>query len=110
MNLQKGSILKIGEDRYDVLSVTEDIDLYDTKKTESIGEHIAIELHKIGDSSLLPTHLLKVYHTNDKEAILLRIERDKPPKWLEKPRRRGIGCSYHDKKTIPIADIKTERM
>ena len=98
--------MKIGKDKYDVLSVIEGIDKYDTEKKELVGKHTAIELHKIGAPSLHPTHLLKVYH--DKEAILLRIEQDKPPEWLEKPKQRGMIFSYHDKKTIPITDIKIE--
>ena len=73
MNIQKGNIIKIGKEKYDVLNVTEEIDKYDTEKNEFVGEHTAIELHKIGDSSLHPTHLLKIYHDNRKEAILLRI-------------------------------------
>jgi hypothetical protein len=108
MNIQKGNIIKIGKDKYDVLSVMEGIDKYDTEKNEFVGEHKAIELHKMGDSSLHATHLLKVYHNNNKEAILLRIEQDKPPKWLEKPRQRGMMFSYHDKKSVSIADIKIE--
>ncbi len=39
------------------------------------------------------------------EAILLRIEQDKPPAWLKKPRQIGVSFSYHDKK-IFITDIK----
>jgi hypothetical protein len=108
MNIQKGNIIKIGKDKYDVLNVMEAIDKYDTEKNEFVGEHTAIELHKIGDSSLHPTHLLKVYHNNNKEAILLRIEQDKPPKWLKKPRQRGMMFSYHNKKTIFIADLQIE--
>ncbi len=108
MNIQKGNIIKIGKEKYDVLSVMEEIDRYDTEKNEFVGEHTAIELHKMGDSSLHSTHLLKVYHDNNKEAILLRIEQDKPPEWLEKPRQRGMAFSYHDKKIISIADIKIE--
>ena len=108
MNIQKGNIIKIGKDKYDVLSVMEEIDKYNTEKNEFVGEHTAIEIHKFGDSSLHATHLLKIYHDNDKEAVLLRIEQDKPPKWLEKSKQRGMMFSYHDKKTISIADIKIE--
>lgn len=108
MNIQKGCILKIGKEKYDVWSVNGDIDRYDTENNEVLGEHTAIELHKRGDSSLHPTHLLKVYIDNDKEAVLLRIEQDKPPDWLEKPRQRGIIFSYHDEKTIPISNIKID--
>jgi hypothetical protein len=108
MNIKKGNIIKIGKERYDVLNVMEEIDIYDTEKNEFVGEHTAIELHKIGDSSLHATHLLKIYHNNNKEAILLRIEQDKPLKWLEKPKERGMMLSYHDKQTISIADIHIE--
>jgi hypothetical protein len=107
MNIQKGNIIKIEKEKYDVLSIMEEIDKYDTEKNEFVGEHTAIELHKFGNSSLHPTHLLKVYNNNNKEAILLRIEQDKLPEWL-KPRQRGMLFSYHDKKTISIADIKIE--
>lgn len=108
MKIQKGNIIRIGKEKYDVLSVMEEIDRYNTEKNEFVGEHTAIEIHKFGDSSLHTTHLLKVYHNNNKEAILLRIEQDKPPKGLEKPRQRGIMFGDHDKKTISIADIKIE--
>lgn len=108
MNIQKGNILKIGKDKYDVLSFMEEVDKFDTEKNELLGEHTAINLHKTGDSSLHPTHLLKIYHDNGKEAILLRIQQDKPPEWLKKTRERGMMFSYHDKKTILITDIKIE--
>jgi len=108
MDIQKGNIIKFGKEKYYVLSVMGEIDRYDAKKNEFVGEHTVIELHKMGDSSLHPTHLLKVYHDNNKEVILLRIEQDKPPEYLDKPRQRGMSFSYHDKKTISIADIKIE--
>ena len=36
MNPQKGNIIKIGKDKYDVLSVMEEIDKYDTEKNEFV--------------------------------------------------------------------------
>lgn len=88
MNIQKGNIIKIGNEKYDVLSTLEEIDKYDTKKNEFVGEHTEIELHKIGDPALHPTHLLKIYHDTNK-AILLKIGQD-------------------NRNAIPITDIKIE--
>ena len=108
MNIQKGNILKIGKDKYDVLGIREEVDKFDTEKNELVGEHTAIDLHKTGDSSLHPTHSLKIYHDSDKEAVLLKIQQDKPPGWLEKPRQRGMVFRYYDKKAIPLTEIKIE--
>lgn len=108
MNIHKGNVLKIGKEKYDVLNVMETIDKYDTQKNESVGEHTAIGLHKMGDTSLQTTHLLKVYHDDDQKAILFRIEQDDSSKGLERVRQRGGTFSYHDPQTISIADIKIE--
>ena len=53
-------------------------------------------------------HTLQIYQDKDEEIILLRIEQDKPPEWLEKTKQRGMSFSYHDEKVISIKDIKIE--
>ncbi|MBI5066306.1 hypothetical protein HZA97_08785 [Candidatus Woesearchaeota archaeon] len=107
MKLEAGNILKIGEEKYEVLNMFEDIDLFDTEKNQPIGTHIAIELHKMGDPSLHPTHLLKIYENNKENAILLRIVQEKPT--VENPRQRGIWFSHVDKTEVPIKEIKIEK-
>lgn len=107
MDIKKGDCVKIGKVRYDVLSVIDEIDKYDTEKNELVGKHREIELHQVGDPSLHTTHILKVYYDNNKEAFLLRVEHEKPQR-VGKSKQKVIVFSYHDKKTIPIADIKIE--
>lgn len=104
MKISKGSIIDIKNTHYEILSVTEGIDRYDTKKDKAVGEHTAISLHKLKDSSLHPTHLLKIY--KDKEAFLFDIIPIKPPEWI-KPRQRGHMSSYANKRKVLIKDIKT---
>jgi hypothetical protein len=60
--LSEGQAIQIGKDKYDVLRILEEIDKYDTKNNKAIGEHLAIDLHKHGDISLHPTHLLEIMH------------------------------------------------
>ena len=106
MEISIGDIIKIGKDKYEVLNIQEDIDWFDTVKNEIQGKHTAIELHKVGDMALHPTHLLKFYHDNKKEAVLLKIVQDKPPSSIEHPRQRGAMFSHQDKKVIPVEKIE----
>ncbi len=107
MNITAGNIIKIGKEKYEVLNAFQDIDLFDTEKNQPIGAHIAIELHKIGDTSLHPTHLLKIYENNKENAILLKIVQEKPT--VENSRQRGIWFSHVDKKEVLIKEIEIEQ-
>jgi hypothetical protein len=108
MKINQGDIVKIGNEKYEVLNTTEEVDRYDVKEGRFVGEHIAVEIHKVGDSSLHATHLLKIYHKDSRMAALLKIEQDKPSTNLKKFKHRGIWLSYHDEKLIPIGEIKIE--
>lgn len=107
MNITAGNIITIEKEKYEVLNAFEDIDLFDTEKNQPVGSHIAIELHKIGDTSLHPTHLLKIYENNKENAILLKIVQEKPT--VENPRQRGVWFSHVDKKEVLIKEIEIEQ-
>lgn len=77
MKLKEGQIIKIRKEKFDVLKIFHDIDWWDCDKNEIIGEHTAIELHKIGDFVLHPTHLMKRYYNKKDKAVLFKIEKEK---------------------------------
>ena len=82
MKISKGDIVNIKKEKYDVLSVIQEFDLG--------GECLEMELHKFGESTLHPTHLLKIYKDKPKSAILINLDNK-------------------DKKDIPTDRIKTEQ-
>ena len=106
MKFKEGQIITIGKEKYDVLKIFYDIDWWDSNKNEIIGEHTAIELHRIGNFSLYPTHLMKLYYNKKDEAVLFRIEQEKPSKEIEKPRQRGGMFSLKDEIIIKRGEIK----
>jgi len=109
MKFNKGQIIKIGKEKFDVLKTFHDINWWDSDKNEIIGEHTAIELHKIGDFDLHPTHLIKLYYDKKDEAVLFRIEQEKSSKEIENPRQRGGMFSLKNKIIIKIGEIKIEK-
>src|SRR3989338_7984726 len=70
MKFKEGQIITIGKEKYDVLKIFHDIDWWDSNKNEIIGEYTAIELHRIGNFALHPTHLMKLYYNKKDEAVL----------------------------------------
>ena len=106
MEISKGNIIEICGEKYDVMNLRGEIDKYDTEKNEFVGEHTSVELHKFGEPSLYPTHLLKIYKDNQKEGILFRMIQNKPPEWIEKPRQRVMMFNYFDERRISVCDIK----
>lgn len=108
MDINTGDRIEIEHNTYDVLHVTEDIDQFDTQKNKVFGEHRAIELHKINDPSLHPTHLLKIYHDKPEQGTLLCIEQERLPKEIAQPKQRGMMFSYHDGKIISLKNITHE--
>lgn len=106
MQIKKGDLLSINNEKCEVLTLNEDIDKFDSKNDKLIGEHTAVNLHKIGNKALHPTHLLKIY--KDTKIVLLTITHKKPPEWLEKPRQRGQIFTYSDETKIPVENIKVE--
>ncbi len=99
-----GDKIQIGKNKFDVLKIVEEVDFWDSKKDMLIGEHLEIELHLIGSSSIRPTHILKIYHDKKNNAVLLEIVHEKPPKELG--RIRGNIFSYKNEKKIPVKNIK----
>lgn len=106
MEISKGNIIKIGKDKFDVLTILKEIDKYDTQKNEFIGEHTEIELHKHGSRSLHPTHLLKLYYDDEHTTVLFKIVYEKAPKEIKKPKQRGHIFNYVNKKAILKDQIK----
>lgn len=106
MDIAVGNILRVRKERYQVLTLFEEIDYYDTQKNQSTGKHIAVQLHKIEDPSLHPTHLLKMYH--DGRISILKIVQERPLEWLKNPRQRGGMFKYIDEKKITTSDITVE--
>jgi hypothetical protein len=109
MKFKEGQIMKIGKEQFDIMKIFHDIDWWDSDKNEIIGEHTAIELHKIGDFALYPTHLMKIYYNKKDEAILFRIEQEKTSKEIKNPRQRGGMFSLKDEIIIKIGEIKIEK-
>ena len=101
--INEGQIIQIGKDKYDVLKKDWDIDYWDSKKNKVIGEHIYFELHKLGDSCLHPTHLLKYYPKNGKIFLFEIKQEGKMPKGFKG--RRVLIYSYENKRELKLKDI-----
>ena len=106
MDIAVGNILRIGKERYEVLECNQRIDYYDVERKRVIGEHIAVQLHKIGDTSLHPTHLLKIY--SGENASIFKIVQERPAEWLKNPRQRGSMFSYVDGRKFATTEIEVE--
>jgi hypothetical protein len=104
MEIIQGSTLRIGEDLYDVLRVMKEIDKYDAKANRLVGEHLEVTLHKIGEKSLLPTHILKLY---SKKAVIMKMSQEKID-YVKNPRQRGVIFNYLDGTEIPLDSITLE--
>ena len=105
MEFEVGEKISIGKDKFDILKCEGEIDKYDSKKGKFIGEHIAVKLHKLGNSLLHPTHLLKVYPSGKMKLYkIVQEKRVTPTEILLK--QRGGFFRYIDEKEISIEDIK----
>ena len=92
MEIVKEDILTIGDERYRVLKVMKEIDRYDSKSNRLVGEHLEVELQRMGEKS--PSHFLKIY---SKKAIIMEMRKQK-----------GIIFNYTDGKEVPLDSITVE--
>ena len=92
MEIVKEDMIAIGDEKYQVLKVMREIDRYDPKTNRLVGEHLEVELQKIGEKS--PSHFLKIY---PKKAIIMEMKKQK-----------GIIFNYTDGKEIPLDSITVE--
>ncbi|MEK6921135.1 MAG: hypothetical protein AABX82_04580, partial [Nanoarchaeota archaeon] len=97
---------RIGKNSYEVLERNKRIDYYDVEKKQVLGEHLAVQLHRVGYISLHPTHLLKIYSESD--ASIFKIVQERPPNWLKKTRQRGNSFCYVDERKIVTTEIIVE--
>jgi len=105
MEMIKGSILRIGEDRYDITRVMKEIDKYDTKNKKLIGEHLQVEIKPAEEKSEFPTHVLKIYSDR---ALLVKITKSNS-QYIEKPKQKGIGIfKYIYGTEVPLNSITVE--
>ena len=97
MNIQKGNIVRVGLEKYDVLSVRKGFDC------------VEAELHKIGDFTMHPTHLLKFSINEDNncdEVVLLSINQEKSSDEINNPKEKGRVFSYGDKRIFCVKEKK----
>ena len=106
MKFEKGNVILIGENKFDVISVLGEIDWYDSKKDEYIGEHLEVGLHIFNSKVLHATHVLKIYNKdNFKVGYLYDFVQNKPLK-LERLKTRGNIISYKNERKILLKDVK----
>ena len=103
MKISEGKIISIFGKKYDVLKGVKECDDFNRDTGELIGEHIEIKLHKHGDSSLHPTHILKLYQDGSDKMVFLEIFQ---PKVNLPVGRMGDIFSYRNEKTISPKDLK----
>ncbi len=103
MEISEGGIISIFGKKYDVLKGVKECDNVDRDTGKLIGEHIEIELHRHGDSSLHPSHILKLYQDGSDKMILLKIFQEKPKLPLK---MRGTIFRYGDERIISPKDLK----
>ena len=102
MIFKEGNIIRIGRDKFDILTSRKDVDLIvKDDKVVTDRSYSAMELHKLGDKSSFPTHMLAIYDDNKEEAILFKINYEQPklPKWV-KPRSRSYGAMCYSKERV----------
>jgi len=80
MEPKTGDLIKIGEEKFQILNVLDDVD-----KDDNLCKKF--ELHRIGCPALLPTHVLTLCE-NKKEGLLREVTQEKPT--AEHPRTRGL--------------------
>lgn len=106
MKLKEGDILNIQGKTYEVVKTLQEVDWYDSKKDEIQGKHLEVSLHEVGNNTIHPTHILKIYVDNTAEAFLYRLTYDDTSKGIEQPRTRGGIISLRDEQIIPLNAIK----
>jgi len=102
--MEEGNILLIDSVEYEVLQINEEIDWVDPDTEEVIGRHKEVQLHKMGATTLLPTHLLKIYSA-DKVVFYKMIHSSAEIPFL-KPKRKCFRVELDDEKRILLKDIK----
>ncbi len=70
--MKKGSIIKINNEQFEVLNALGDYE-YDKKSRNYFNSHMNYDLHKTGSSSLLSTHLLKIYDDIKDLAFIFQL-------------------------------------
>ena len=98
-------IILIKGKKYEVLSYIDEVDGYDQKKEEIVGEHLMYELHLIGSNKLSPTHALKVYKDDFEFGYLFKISTEKP-NYPKNSRQRGAVINYVNKIKISMDEIE----
>ena len=92
--------------RYESIGLTEDIDKVD-ENGKIVGEHLAIELHRMDITSILPTHLLKIYYDIDKVVLCEITTETQEIKGL-RPKKKLKFIVHKEIKVMTFSDLKIE--
>lgn len=77
IKIQEKDILTIEREDYEVIKTSKDIDRYNFKTKVAEGRHLLLNLHKIKEKSVLPTHIVKLYFDKPNEIQFFEINKRK---------------------------------
>lgn len=92
MKISKGSFIRFFDKKFEVMSVQDEVDFWDSKTKSFVGEHLEVKLHSIGSSSLMADKVVKIYL--DGKIKCYDVARD------------GDVISFINEKSIETTDFK----